>query len=289
MIGTGAGLMVAAPGTGWAADDSGGSGAYVAMGDSYVAGPVIPVQSGRPLGCLRSSNNYPSLVSRALHSSKFTDVSCSGATTANLTGPQSVTGGTNPPQLDALSSDTELVTVGIGGNDIGFVNIIENCAKRSSTKPLGAACKDYYTSGGHDQLAERIDQAGSKVASVLAKINQRAPHARVLVVGYPTLLPDSGSGCYPLVPFTAGDVAYLRQTEHELNAMLAEQAEDAGARYVDTYRTSIGHDVCKLPGTKWVEALVPTAPAAPFHPNSLGMHNSANTVLAALHSSVSAD
>ena len=285
----GAGLMMVTPGISWAAEDSGNSGAYVALGDSYVAGPVIPVQHVAPLGCLRSTNNYPSLVSRALHSSSFTDVSCSGATTDNLSGSQSVTGGTNPPQLNALSSDTALVSLGIGGNDISFAQIIETCAKLSSTKLLGSACKDHYTSDGRDQLAERIDMAGRKVASVLEQINQRAPHAKVLVVGYPTILPDSGLGCYPLVPFTPGDVAYLRQVEHRLNAMLAEQAEEAGAHYVNTYRTSIGHDVCKLPGTKWVEGLVPTAPAAPFHPNSLGMRNSANTVLAALHSRVLAD
>jgi lysophospholipase L1-like esterase len=285
-IGMCGGLMLMAPGTSSAAEDSGNSGPYVAMGDSYVAGPVIPVQHGNPLGCLRSTNNYPSLVRRALRSSSFRDVSCSGATTANMAGPQSVLGGSNPPQLTALSTDTELVTIGIGGNDIGFVNVIETCAERSSTKPLGSACKDYYTSGGRDQLAERIDQTGSEVAAVLEQIDQRAPHATVLVVGYPTILPDSGLGCYPVVPFTPGDVAYLRQTEQELNSMLAEQAEKAGARYVNTYRSSVGHDICKLPGTKWVEGLVPLAPAAPFHPNALGMRNSANTVLAALHTSV---
>jgi lysophospholipase L1-like esterase len=280
MTGMSAALMLLTPGVGVAATE--GSGPYVAMGDSYVAGPVIPLQTGKPLGCLRSNHNYPSLVKAALRPSVFRDVSCSGATTDNLTGPQPVTGGQNPPQLDALTQDTALVTLGIGGNDIDFSKIVETCVARSSTKPLGAGCKDYYTSGGHDQLAERIDAAGDKVAAVLREIGRRAPHATVLVVGYPTLLPDSGPGCYPLVPFTAGDVAYLRQTEQELNDMLAEQADRAGARYVDTYRSSVGHDVCKLPGTKWVEGLVPTAPAAPFHPNSLGMRNSARDVLAAL-------
>ena len=71
--------------------------------------------------------------------------------------------------------------------------------------------------------------------------------------------------------------------------MLAAQADEAGARYVDTYHSSIGHDVCTLPGTKWVEGLVPTAPAAPFHPNSLGMRNSASRVLATLRSNVATD
>jgi hypothetical protein len=120
------------------------------------------------------------------------------------------------------------------------------------------------------------------VAAVLAEIERRAPEAKVLVVGYPTILPDSGPGCYPLLPLRPGDVAYLRQTEKRLNKMLADQADDAGAEYVDTYHSSIGHDACKLPGTKWVEGLLPTAAAAPVHPNSLGMRNSANRVLATL-------
>jgi lysophospholipase L1-like esterase len=255
------------------------TGEYVALGDSYTAGPLIPVQTGQPPGCLRSDHNYPSLVRQTLRSSVFRDVSCSGATTEDMTSPQQVTGGANPPQLSALSGDTQLVTLGIGGNDIGFVEIIENCAVRSSTKPLGAACKDYYNRTGRDELDARIAATAPKVAAVLDAIHRRAPDARVLVVGYPTILPDSGPGCYPVVPFSPGDVAYLRQVEKHLNAMLADRATRGGAVFVDTYRTSIGHDICQLPGTKWVEGLVPTAPAAPVHPNALGMRNSANTVL----------
>jgi hypothetical protein len=65
--------------------------------------------------------------------------------------------------------------------------------------------------------------------------------------------------------------------------MLADAADEGGAEFVDTYHSSIGHDVCKLPGTKWVEGLIPTSPAAPVHPNALGERNSANDVLSTLH------
>lgn len=258
------------------------SGEYVALGDSYTAGPLIPVQTGQPAGCLRSDHNYPSLVRQSLRSSAFRDVSCSGATTDDMTKAQQVTGGANPPQLNALTRNTALVTLGIGGNDIGFAQIIETCATRSSTKPLGAACKDYYNRTGHDELEARINATAPKVAAVLDAIHQRSPDATVLVVGYPTILPDSGPGCYPVVPFSPGDVSYLRQVEKHLNAMLAAQAGSAGAEFVDTYRSSIGHDICQLPGTKWVEGLVPTSPAAPVHPNALGMRNSADNVLRTL-------
>lgn len=244
---------------------------YVALGDSYAAGPLIPLQTGTPAGCLRSTQNYPSVVARTLGVPEFRDVSCSGATTENLAGPQSVPLGVNPPQFEALAADTVLVTLTMGGNDIGFASIISECAARSPRQPFGAACKDFYTAGGSDQLAERIEGTAPKIATALSEIESRSPDARVLLVGYPAILPDTGPGCFPLVPFSPGDVAYLRDTEKRLNAMLAQEAGEAGVDYVDTYTPTIGHDICQPPGKKWIEGLVPTAPAAPVHPNALGM------------------
>ncbi|GAA0932191.1 SGNH/GDSL hydrolase family protein [Pseudonocardia zijingensis] len=244
---------------------------YVALGDSYAAGPLVPIPTGEPAGCLRSDHNYPSVVAQELGVGDFRDVSCSGATTEDITGPQSVPLGENPPQVDALTPDTQLVTITIGGNDIGFADIVQECATRSPLKPTGSACKDHYTAGGTDQLTQRIDGAAPEVAAALDAIDRRSPDARVLLVGYPAILPDEGPGCFPVVPFSPGDVAYLRGVEKDLNAMLEAQAAEAGIEYVDTYTPSIGHDACQLPGRKWVEGLVPTAPAAPVHPNELGM------------------
>lgn len=252
---------------------------YVALGDSYTAGPLIPIQTGLPPGCQRSDSNYPSLVAKTLGVEKLTDVSCSGATTDDFSIPQTVPLGVNPPQFDALAADADLVSVGIGGNDIGFAGILQQCLARSPQQPLGAACRDFYTAGGTDQLAARIAATAPKIAAALAGVKQGAPHARRLLVGYPALLPDKGPGCFPVIPFSPGDVAYLRATEKRLNAMLAAQAMLAGADYIDTYTPTIGHDVCQPPGTKWIEGLVPTAPAAPFHPNALGMIADARAVL----------
>jgi lysophospholipase L1-like esterase len=260
---------------------------YVALGDSYAAGPLVPIPTGEPAGCLRSDRNYPSVVAQGLGVTDFRDVSCSGATTENVTGPQSVPLGENPPQLDALAPDTQLVTISIGGNDIGFGDIVTECATRSPLQPTGSACKDHYTAGGTDQLAQRIDQAAPQVARVLAAIDERSPDARVLLVGYPAILPDEGPGCFPVVPFSPGDVDYLRGVEKQLNAMLAAEAAGAGAEFVDTYTPSIGHDACQPPGTKWVEGLVPTAPAAPVHPNALGMKEIGGIVVDAVGESAS--
>jgi hypothetical protein len=272
-----AGLVLAAGPAGAAA-----SGRYVALGDSYASAPLVPVQTGQPLGCARSNRDYPALVAKGLGITDFRDVSCGGATTVHMTAAQQVPGGKNAPQLDAVTAAATLVSVTIGGNDIGFGSIIQECATRSPLKPTGSACKDFYTSGGQDQLAAKIEQTASKIAAVLSGIADRAPDAKIVLVGYPAILPDSGPGCFPIVPFSPGDVAYLRSTEKGLNAMLAGEAESAGAVFVDTYTPSIGHDVCTLPGAKWIEGLVPTSPAAPVHPNALGTAGQAQAVLDAL-------
>ena len=261
---------------------SAGGPVYVSLGDSFTSGPLIPNQHGTPADCLRSSHNYPSLVAAAIGASSFTDVSCSGATTADMIAPQSVILGTNPPELNALSPATTVVTLGIGGNDLDFANVVIRCSALSFINPFGSPCKKHYTSGGTDRLALTVTQTAPKVAAVLRDIHQRAPAARVLVVGYPVVLPNTGHGCWPLVPVAFGDVSYLRGIELKLNSMLASEAAAHGATYVNTYTDSIGHDVCKAPGTKWVEGIVPTSFAAPVHPNALGEKAMAREVLAAL-------
>jgi lysophospholipase L1-like esterase len=263
-----------------AAQASGAS--YVALGDSYTAGPLIPDQTGSPAGCLRSTHDYPALTAAAIGASSFTNVSCSGATTADMTASQPVTLGTNPPQFSALSSGTTLATIGIGGNDIGFYSIVKTCAEESLTNPFGSPCKNHYDSGGTDQLAQAIQNLAPAVGAVLQGIHQRAPGARVFLVGYPAILPNTGNGCWPLVPVSFGDVPYLRGVELELNQMLASEAVANDATFVNTYTDSIGHDACQLPGAKWVEGLIPTSPAAPFHPNELGEQHMADRVIAAI-------
>lgn len=273
------GVTLAAPAGAAPAEDESVFTSYVALGDSYAAGPLIPVRSGAPAGCLRSDRNYPSIVARRGGVSDLDDVSCSGATTADLFAPQTTPLGTNPPQLDALTDDTEGVTLTIGGNDIGFAEIVAECARRSPARPTGAACRDAYTEDGEDVLAARIADTAPAVAAALGEIGRRSPDARVLVVGYPAILPVDGPGCFPAVPLGPGDVAYLRDTEVALNAMLAEQADAAGVEFVDTYGRFAGHDICQDPGVRWVEGLVPTSPAAPVHPNVLGMAEMAALVM----------
>lgn len=244
---------------------------YVALGDSYVAGPGIPTQDGT--GCARSNQNYPALVARDLRATEFVDASCSGAKTNHLSEPQLNSGGTqiNAPQLDSLKPNTRLVTLGVGGNDIGFTRIVGTCVQLSGGDPTreDAPCRDHYTAGGTDQLAAAIAATGPKVEAILAEVKRRSPQARVLVVGYPTVLP-AGDGCAQL-PFAKGDMPYLRGVFTGLNDMLTASATANGVKYVDTAIYSQGHDACQPVGTKWVEGLAPESPAAPVHPNAAGM------------------
>jgi GDSL-like Lipase/Acylhydrolase family len=198
-----------------------------------------------------------------------------------MTAPQDVTGGSNPPQLNAVTPDTQIVTLQIGGNDIGFTSILQNCA---TANPFAHPCRDRYVVNGHDTLADKIAATAPKVAAVLQAIHSRSPGAHVFVVNYAAILPETGSGCWPQVPIAYSDVPYLRSVERNLNAMLAQQAAGNGARIVDDYSASIGRDACRSASTRWVEPLVPGNPAAPFHPNARGEAGIAAVVVSAVSS-----
>lgn len=258
-------------------------GTYVALGDSYTAAPLAadPAEllSG---GCLRSDQDYPALVAAALHPSSFVNVSCYGAATADMTHPQRTLGGSSPPQFSALSAADTLVTVQVGGDDIGFSRIAATCGTLSLADPSGSPCQNHYSPGGTSHLARAITRTAPKIAAVLRGIRRRAPRARILLLGYPDILPASGHGCWPRVPIASGDLPYLRSVEQRLNAMLAAEAARNGASYVNTYADSIGHDACQPAGHRWVEGLVPTSLAIPLHPNALGEKAMARQVLATL-------
>ena len=259
-------------------------GTYVALGDSYTSGPLIPNQHGDPIDCGRSDHNYPSLVAAALKPKVFTDVSCGSAQTKDMTSPQTglPLGGTNPPQFNALGPDVDLVTVGIGGNDAGLVGVAEDCASLDATSPNGTPCKDKYTAGGRDQVAEKIEQARPKIDAVLRGIHARSPHARVAIAGYPHVTPPNGQACWPTVPLSPGDMHYVDQLIIRINQMIEDEALRNDAEFIDTYKDSGGHDVCKLPPERWFEGLVPTEPAYPLHPNAKGEASMARSALTVL-------
>ncbi|MCK9929787.1 SGNH/GDSL hydrolase family protein [Frankia sp. Mgl5] len=263
-------------------------GEYVALGDSYTAGPGIPSQTGEPGGCDRSDRNYPTLIAEQLdlEEADFTDMSCSGATIADLSSPQSTGDGVNPAQFSALSATVRLVTIGIGGNDIGFTSLIKQCVRAGVLYNAlaggvsdDAPCKKKYVSAGTDEVHEKIQAAGRHLSVALGEITRHSPQADVYIVGYPAILPADGVGCARTMGLTTGDITYLRQKEQELNTMLRQQAEAAGAGYIDTYTPSLDRDACAARDIRWVEPLIPLNPAASVHPNERGERGMADAIL----------
>ncbi|MFJ9695473.1 SGNH/GDSL hydrolase family protein [Kitasatospora sp. NPDC101183] len=267
---------------------------YVALGDSYTAGLKIAPQTGEPRGCYRSSVNYPSLVAKGLGlaAAQFQDVSCTGARTPDLTAPQKTPDGSNPAQLDAVTTATRLVTLGIGGNDAGFTEVLTECAKDNlvdAVKGLvgersAAPCRDHYATDGADQVQRKVDAAGERLAQALKEVRRRAPQARVYVVGYPSLLPADPATCKPVLgsTVTPGDLGFLAEKEQQLNGMLKKRAEAAGAVFVDAAAPSAGHDMCAGEEARWVEPPFPAEGLAPVHPNAKGQEAVAAAVLKAV-------
>ena len=257
------------------------AGPVVALGDSYTAGALLPLNPlGGAAGCLRSTRAYPVLVAQALHV-PLTDVACTSAGVKDMTAPQQTYLGTNPAQLSALAPDDRTVLLTLGGDDMGFLNVLKECVELSFTHPSGSPCEAHYTQGGTDQLAASVTTEEPKIAQVLTAIAARAPKARIVVVGYPDMFPQSG-GCWPAVPIANGDIAYLRGVEVKINAMLAADAEAAGDTFVNTYTPTTGHDFCAQESDRDVEGVLPGSLALPFHPNARGQQAMADAVLAAL-------
>lgn len=301
---------------------------YIALGDSYTAAPLSSKPSGTPGGsmgfnnaenpytCGQSNTNYPRLIARwlGLYTAtdevseaklapvhpEFIDISCGGAQTKHMdieaqTPPYG--GGENPKQLSAFEGidkdKVELVTIGIGGNDVGFGDLQTECVQKPNTG--GPLCSQ------NTEMIDKVNTAMNKLAVdlpvVLTRIHDLAPKAKVLVFGYPALLPEQPvvaglpEGCWPYIPILPGDVPFLRDLENRLNAIIRNAAEPQGqgenhyARYVDWYGPSVGHDMCQPPGRAWVNGIVLAPPSFPVHPNILGSAGAARagiTVLKAL-------
>ncbi|MEO5708844.1 MAG: SGNH/GDSL hydrolase family protein [Nocardioidaceae bacterium] len=256
------------------------TGRYVALGDSYSAGPLIP-NTDLAGGCARSDHNYPSLVAKTLKVKTFVDVTCSGATTLDLAHVQRPFGDARiPPQLRSVTADTTLVTLGIGGNDFDlFSTLVRTCTRLRASDPQGSPCaRKLATTGG---LAPPLRKITTRVAASLRAIKAKAPRATVVLVGYLRLVPDSGS-C-PGLPLARGDYAEGRTLSQGLDRALKRAARRTGTTFVDMYSLSRGHDICS--SAPWVNGSVSNRQRAlAYHPFASGMRADAAAVLAALPS-----
>ena len=237
---------------------------YVNLGDSYSSGAGIqPAVATAPPQCSQSQLNWAHDIARVKRY-QLTDVSCSGAETKDFRTSQSPG---VAPQLDALTADTKLVTMTIGGNDNSvFTSSIEKCATAAATTAgQGNPCERTYG----NSFVNTINSSNyPNIVKALKDVRAKAPNARVAISGYLTILPPT-QGCYPIMPVAAGDVPYLNRIQAALNSAVKRAAQQTGATYLDVTAISQGHDACQSPFKRWVEPIVPVN-AAPVHPNFVG-------------------
>jgi hypothetical protein len=273
---------------------------WVALGDSYTAG-VIPAAGDTfeiPRdGCERTDRSYPQVIDRDLGGLfDLTNVSCGAATVENITDtPQYPIGRHMPPfsedpdypfppvapQSEAVGPDTDVITVGVGGNTLGFADILAQCPQLGGeSNGEGTPCKDALGEG----IQARLDRVSQEYDRMLTVLHERAPKAKILTVGYPTIVPQDASKCGygDLTQFgtiTQGDLDWLRQDVLEpLNKTIENSAgtQDV-ASFINLYTPSQDHSVCD--DTKWVEGFVTLPDQLSFvHPNALGHRNAADYV-----------
>ncbi|MFD7339684.1 SGNH/GDSL hydrolase family protein [Streptomyces violascens] len=256
---------------------------WAALGDSYTAGvfvgyPQPALGDASRDGCDRTSDAYPGVVERDLDEFPpgkpvhLTNVSCGNATIANIaTAKQTPISPVQPPaggwpavdpqtQRAKLGDQTDVVTIGVGGNSLPFGGMLLKCLEQGAS---GKSCRDYYTNPpeGEESIQGKLARVQDEYVEMLAKVHQAAPNAKVITVGYPAVLPEQGSDCNrasltELGPITPADVDWLRDDVLKpLNSTIQRVAGFFGDRYVDVYSSSVGHDACQPAGTKWVEGI----------------------------------
>ena len=240
---------------------------YVAMGSSFAAGPGITESADDPPHrCGRSQDNYPHQLARRLGLSLI-DVSCSGATTAHILGAWNEL----PPQIDAVDADTRLVTITIGGNDLGYIGglIGMSCARVTD----GARCPPVSAPSEQDYR-----DVEAHMTEVAAEVRARAPEARLVFVDYPTVLPEMG--VCELTPLSEEEADAARDIAYRLEEITARVAAAAGADLVRASALSRAHDACA--DDAWMIGFPPTLAEnptlAPYHPNLDGMTATADAL-----------
>lgn len=221
-------------------------GSYVALGDSYSSGVGTRVYIADGTSCDRSVYAYPSLIAAA-RGYALNLRACSGATTADVTN----------TQLGALSSSTAYVTISIGGNDAGFADVLTECA----------------LPGWASDCNGKIDTAQSfitgtlpgRLSSLYSGIRARAPHAEVVVVGYPRIF--QGEDCNAATFFSPAEESRLNATADLINGRIANAASAAGFGFANPTSAFIGHAVCD--DTEWLNGFSNPVSDS-YHPNVAG-------------------
>lgn len=248
------------------------NGEYVALGSSYAAGIGLGARApGSPMLCMRSQAGYPVLLAEEL-GLHLVDMSCSGATSEHvLNGGQFFQG----PQLDAVGPDTKLVTVTIGGNDVSYVGDLFLAAGAGG--PLASLGGKLFTSGPEPLGKRPFSQVRENLVAIVRFVRGRAPHAKIVIATYPTILPAQGT-CKPL-RIDEKQAELSRQVGERLAVVSREAADQRGVIFVDMNAMGREHNACST--MQWVlPATIESG--APFHPSHAGARATADAIAAAL-------
>lgn len=216
---------------------------YVALGDSFSSGTGTRAKVD---DCYRSPFGYPVLLADA-HSLDLDYQACSGAVIADV----------HANQVQALGAGTDYVTMTIGGNDLGFADVITQCALPG------------WLSNCHGRINSSREllhsQMGARYDGLFAEIGQRAPAADVVVGSYPRLF--NGTDCNLATFFSGSEMAALNNATDELATVIQNRTLAAGFRYADPRPAFTGHAVCD--STEWVNGISwPIVES--YHPNRAG-------------------
>lgn len=220
--------------------------AYVALGDSYSAGNGAGNYDSASGNCHRSFSAYPYLWKNAHAPSSFADTACSGAVTSDVVN----------SQLGPLSSSTGLVSISIGGNDVGFSDVMTTCVTGSDQDCVNAV-------NGAEATARNVLPA--KLDATYNAIHSRAPYARVVVLGYPHMYDLSAWFCVGL-----SDTKHKKIDEGAdvLDSVIAGRAAAHGFAWGDVRSTFSGHELCS--GDDYLHSLVVSPSWESYHPTALG-------------------
>ncbi|MGH3165642.1 MAG: SGNH/GDSL hydrolase family protein [Trebonia sp.] len=247
------GAVAAVSGTGTPAKAA-SSVNYVALGDSYSSGVGAGSESG---SCDQSPNAYGPRWNFANMPASFTFAACSGATTATV-----ISG-----QLSSLSASTTLVSITVGGNDVGFSNIMKTCILGSTS-----SCENAVTVGEN----KANNTLPGSLATLFADIKADAPNAKVVVLDYPDFYDLSVSGC---VGLSAADHQALDNGINDLDGVLQTATGNAGYYFADVRSQFSGHELCD--STEWLHSVDITDISDSYHPNSLGQQDGYTPVFSA--------
>jgi lysophospholipase L1-like esterase len=219
---------------------------YVALGDSYSSGVGAGSYIASSGSCDRSTNAYSALWAGAHAPASYVSVACSGATITTVIN----------SQLSALSASTTLVSMTIGGNDVGFVNIMTVCALQGTSACVAAV--QSAENFAQTTLPGLLDNAYNGIAS-------HAPNAHVVILDYPVFY-QLGTFCLGL---SATSHAKIDEGINQLAGVISAAAARHGFTFADVRTIFVGHQLCSG-GTKWLHALNFLDLTESYHPTASG-------------------